>query len=100
MGLFALRFFARGIASMGTAALLACVLFPSALGVNVADLTSDPNVSKFINAVISNLPDLDKSIQGSLSPAHSGGVDPSQYLDVQGTFQNITNKLKSAGVSP
>lgn len=100
MGFFALRFFARGIGGLATFALLLCVLFPSSMGVNAAGFTSDPNVRAFITAVVNNLPDLGKSIQGSLAPSQSGGIDPSQYLDVQNTFQNIASNLKGSSGTP
>lgn len=101
MGFFALKFFARGLAGLASAALLLGVTFPSVIGFNpMGAISSDPNVSKFVNTVISNLPDLGESIQGTLGSSNSSAVDPSQYLDVQGTFKNITDKLKSAGVAP
>lgn len=100
MGFFALKFFIRGIAGLASTALLLGVTFPSVIGFNpVGAVSNDPAVSKFVNAVVSNLPSLGKSVPSPLGSS-SGGVDPSQYLDVQGTFKNITDKLKSAGVAP
>jgi hypothetical protein len=100
MGLFALRFFARGIAALGTAALLLCVTFPSSIGVNVSDFTKDPNISYFVNAVMDQLPDLDKMGQNALQGSNGDHVDPSPYLNVQNTFQDIVSKLKNASVAP
>lgn len=100
MGFFALKFFIRGIAGLASTALLLGVTFPSVIGINpLSAITSDPAASKFVNAVISNLPDLGKSIQSPIGSS-SAGVNPTQYLNVQETFKNITDKLKNAGVAP
>lgn len=98
MGLFALKFFLRSIGGLGALALLLGVTFPSTMGVNGATIISDPNARSFVNAVVSNLPDLGKSIQGSIGSSQSNSVDPGKFMDVQNTFQNITNSLKNAGL--
>ena len=76
--------------------LLACLFVTGSFGTN--GHFSFDNVGPFLNQVVKNVSDFGKTAHSAL-PSSTGvtsqtAVDPTPYMDVQSTYQNIVDKLK------
>lgn len=77
--------------------LVGLFFFSGSAGVTATGPFNPSGVESFVGQVAKNLPDFSKMFQSSTSSAGVAApqtVDPTPYMDVQSTYQNIVSQLK------